>query len=291
VKVLFIAHGAKRRVTKILECLESLYLPTMGEWQTSYTSCKGDASRIVREIGPGHNLVVGIGGDGIINEIVNGLMRLKDRPALAIIPAGSGNDFARSSGFHISLEKFVGALQEPSFRAIDVGIISYESSEEYFINIADTGLGPEAVKRVERFPRWVPASLKFNLAILRTFISYKKPAIACEGENFKWRDRCMLVAMANGRSFASGLIIAPDAQLDDGLFDIILVGEVSILTYIKFLPKIKKGEKINHPKVCYQQSSWVELSGLSSIEKDGESGRRLPARVEVVKEGVRVLVG
>lgn len=235
------------------------------------------------------DLIVAVGGDGTINECVNGIMKAQSQCALSVLPAGTGNDFVRSFAFPNSPELLAKALQNPQFVTVDTGLIEYTDSSEYFINISDAGLGPTVIKRMMREPSWYPAGLKFNSAIIKTLPGYKRPVLKCKGENFEWQGEALVIAVANGKYFASGLGVAPMAKLDDGQFQIFIAGDISIMDYVRNIPKLKKAQIIDHPGLHYFTSPWLEISGDSSMEKDGELGKDLPCKVSCVPSSIRLL--
>ncbi len=257
------------------------------------TKYQGHATELCLESGPELDLIILVGGDGTLNECVTGLMKLNqpERPSLLVFALGSGNDFVKSHKSPKSVEELYKAILDSKSRMVDVGEIQYKNSTDYFINIADAGMGAEVVKKVNVSPSWMGTRMKFSTAILRTFSSYKNVMISCNWENGEWKGLARAIILANGKYFANGLCIGPDAEIDDGLFDLIILGDLSLADYIKYLPKIKRGEHIEHPEVHYHKVSSISINGNSSMEMDGELGKELPAKIEVVPKAIRFLFG
>jgi len=235
------------------------------------------------------DLIVAVGGDGTINECVNGILKSGNDCALSVLPSGTGNDFVRSFSFPETPEALSQVIDDPSYFLADVGQIGYADAIEYFMNIADAGLGPAVLKRMTKSPSWLPSGLKFNSAIIRTLMSFKKPTLSCKGDGFEWEGDALVIAVANGIYFASGLGVAPDGKLDSGEFEVFIAGGISIFDYLTNIPKLKKAKKVDHPGLHYFKSSWLEISGPSSMEKDGEFGHDLPCKVTCLPRAIRLL--
>ena len=286
VKVVLVVNGSKKKALQVGEDLSRLLADRQIDSDTLITERSGHAIELVQNSQA--DGVVALGGDGTINECIQGIMRSERDPFFTAIPLGSGNDLSRSIHFPDNPEELASQINEMKTLSCDVCSVKYGVEEEYFINIADAGFGPAVVDRVERMPRWLGANLRFSFGILRTFLSYKKRQLSVNGEGFEWNGKSMIIAVANGKYFGSGLCIAPMARVDDGVLEVICVGDISLLDYLKQLPKLKKGQKIDHPEVHYFRSPWVKISGQSRLEKDGEMGGELPVRIECMEKVLEV---
>jgi YegS/Rv2252/BmrU family lipid kinase len=241
-------------------------------------------------------LIVAVGGDGSLNECVNGIMQFSANnpsavlPKIALLPEGSGNDFARNFGWPKAVNNFLERLAANSYQKVDVGAIAYGNNEtDYFINAASAGLGPQVVKLVSKMPKSWNGNLKFGLAAIGALCSYQKKDAKLAWSNQSFQGKILAVVCANGKYFGSGIGIAPDAVLTDGLLNITLIGNIGLWQYLRYLPALKRCEKIVHPHVHYftTQELLIEMDG--SFEKDGELGKQAPARVYCIPSKLDLL--
>lgn len=253
------------------------------------------------------DIVISAGGDGTINQVLNGIFvdhspptRL---PVMAILPLGSGNDFARSLDLDNSPVGFVDRLKKFHTREIDVGEVFFSVSppqmgissmqeRRYFLNVFDVGMGPPVVRGVLESGRAFGSAVAYYQSIVKTFFSYKPLMLHAKGDDWEWHSEMRSLAIGNAKYFGNGLCIAPDAEMDDGLFDVFACGAVSVLDFILQSVPLKKGKKIKHPQVSYFKSKKIELSSPSAveIETDGEIIGWLPAKVGFSPYKLSILV-
>jgi len=287
-RVIFILHGAKRGVRKLPSELNKFLSSDLQFFYLFTTNC-GSGKQIAYENADKADLFVVVGGDGLLNEALNGLMIFKREnpekpsPALGLLPHGSGNDFSRSFNWkRKSVEDLFNRLHKKRFVEVDVGTITHANGHiEYFLNEASTGISADVVERVSKMPNFLNGNVRFGWAILECFIRYKKRKISLKTANFEWDEKTLLIACSNGRYFGSGIAIAPDADLTDDFLNIIVIGNVSIWDYLKQLSKLRRGIKIIHPQVHYITTKQLQLSGDWKMEKDGEIGGDLPCTVSI----------
>lgn len=287
-RVIFILHGAKKAVKKLPPELNKLR-PRDVQFYFCFTTDFGSGKQIAYENARKADLFIIVGGDGILNECLNGLMIFKREnpddatPALGLLPHGSGNDFSRSFNWkRKSVEDLLNRLIKKQFIEVDVGTITHANGRiEYFLNEASTGISADVVERVSKMPNFLNGNIRFGWAILECFIRYKKRKISLKSVDFEWSEKTLLIACSNGRYFGSGIAIAPDANLTDGLLNVIVIGNVSVWDYLRQLPKLRKGIKINHPQVHYFTTNQIHLSGDWKMEKDGEIAGDLPCTISI----------
>lgn len=284
--VTFIINGSKKSGVKVLESLRQL--ATQFESEFYFTKSKGHAITIAEKLAEKTDVIVSVGGDGTISECVNGVMlfRLKNPsaplPAIALLPLGSGNDLARNFKWDTSVADLVYRLEHLKYSPVDIGSIEYKNgTQDFFINETSTGLSRSVVERVSQMPSYLNGNLKFGIAILRTFITFRKQTIEIKSDHFNWKGKVMLLVCANGKYFGSGIGIAPDADTNDGLLDITLIGDVTLFDYLKYLPRLRRCEKIIHPEVHYFKCKMLHLAGSGMLEKDGEIGSHLDCSIHI----------
>ena len=227
----------------------------------------------VEAIAGGAGKIVAVGGDGTLNEVINAIIASgKTQVPVMFLPAGTANDWGKTFRPPSGPEMFISRLLSEG-RRIDIGKISWGVSDtHYFLNVADVGMGAQVVKEVQHMKWKLSADIKFLLAILKVFFRFKNEFIDCLIDSrMIYSGHARTVVIANGKYFGSGLCIAPDAAPDDGKFEIVIIGDVSVIEYLKYIPSLRSGKLINHPKVQYHQGREVSIHTNSfQTEADGE---------------------
>jgi len=273
-----------------------------GTFEERFTRASGDATRLTREaLREGAYLVVAVGGDGTINEVVNGFFdgetAVSPSASFGIVPAGTGGDFIKTLG--IPKETFAAAanLKSPP-RAIDVGRLHYVTdggapAVRHFINIASFGIGGLVDRYVNQSSKTFGGKVSFAVATLKAGAKYKNATVrlVLDGGAAK-EGKIYNVAVANGRYFGGGMKVAPDASLDDGLFDVVTMGDMGMSDLLLRGLDIYSGKHLKNPKVSLHRARRVEAQPLDGAEVlldvDGEQPGRLPATFELVSGVLQV---
>jgi diacylglycerol kinase (ATP) len=252
-----------------------------------------------RAVSENYDLIVAAGGDGTINQVVNGMLKsnalAEQLPVLTILPVGSGNDFARTVNITLRGEDLKKRLTSLTPNWIDVGLITFQKDSQehhsYFINVASAGMAPDVLSRMSSGKKRLGSAIAYYVAILVTFWSYRCMNVTVKTSAWQWNDKLRTLAIGNGKFFGSGLCIAPDAKPDDGVFSAFVCGAVSVLDFIRYTNTLKSSRKITHPKIEYKTTKKLELTSESPcrIEADGELLGFLPARVEVIRGRIKFL--
>lgn len=299
-KIIFIIHGRKRGVNQLLTRLHK----TCGEaglqqvWFLSTLRPKHAVELARQAVENGCDYLMAVGGDGTLNEVVNGMMQSKvpasAYPVLGLLPFGSGNDFARSAGLTAHPDRLLGLLKTRSIHRIDLGKVVLEPTGEirFFVNIAGLGLGPEVVRGMEQASGRLGPQLTYFTHILKGFFSYTKKHVRCSSGTWQWEGPLLQMAVAKGRCFGNGLCIAPDARLADGQFQLALFGNLSLWDYLKNLGNLKKGQPVLHPQVTYLKAREVRVESPDGcgIEADGEYVGQAPAIFSILPGAIRFLM-
>lgn len=240
------------------------------------TKKEGDAHAFAADAVQGrHQVIIAAGGDGTVNGVLNGMFSVElSHPKLLIVPIGTGNDFMKTRRKFTTGQQVYDAIISTKSTLIDVGQIQEKEQKHYFLNIADAGFGGETVHTLNRHRKYIGGKIAYPLAILRTFLIYRKAEIAFSCDHFSYQGKVFMLVFCNSSTFASGIIINPDADPTDGVLNITLLGKVSFLDYVRYLPKLKKGIKINHPELHYlttKSAQMTLLSGKAPVEVDGET--------------------
>lgn len=244
------------------------------------------------------DFIVTAGGDGTLNQVVNGVLSSSNKPlpVLGLIPLGSGNDFARMCGLSTNPQSFIDLAEANQPKPVDVGRITCQNQKgdeviRYFINACSIGMGPDVVKRLEKSDRSLGPMLTYWKAITTTFLTHRPQEIECKTPAWEYRGRIRVLAIANGRSLGNSLFIAPDASPDDGVFNTFIAGDIPFLKFLIYQQRLKSREKIKDAMITYNKATDVELSAPEScpIETEGELAGYLPARIEIIPSGIRFL--
>jgi YegS/Rv2252/BmrU family lipid kinase len=269
------------------------------EFKYVFTEKPRQATEIVRElIKDGFDLIIGVGGDGTLNEISSGFFSdysgktINQDAALGIIPSGTGSDFIRFMKVPKEFEKSVALIKNSKNKKIDVGKISYGGTnpkEQYFINVADFGLGAEVIKRVSNIQSAQRGALTYYRGLLTTLMSYRSKTVTLtiDGRH-QLQGEYLIGAVANGRIFGGGMIIAPQAEPDDGYFDLVLIKDMKKLEIIGNTRHLYAGTIAKNPKVIILKARNIKVHSEEEVytEYDGEMGEKLPAEFSIVEKAL-----
>jgi YegS/Rv2252/BmrU family lipid kinase len=301
-KVIVNPESNRGRTRKRWEEIRAGLKSFIREFKFEFTEKPFHATDLAREaIKDGADLVIGVGGDGTMNEIANGFYEdsriINPEATLGLVPSGTGCDLVKSLNIPAGLR---GALQvitdAPSVR-MDVGRVRYRSNagaeeERLFLNVADFGLGGEVVRRVTERRLQRKAS-SYVRCLVTTMIQYKnkRVRIRVDGENLP-DGEYLIGAVANGKIFGKGMKVAPDARLDDGLFDSVLVKGFRFLEFCRHGWKLMNGSHVTHPKVTVirgrKVEAWPGEGEDVLLELDGDQLGRLPATFEIIPRNLLI---
>jgi diacylglycerol kinase (ATP) len=240
--------------------------------------------------------VVAVGGDGTVNEVANGLAGIEGVD-LAVIARGTGWDFVRTYGIPRRLEEAVAVALDGTVRTIDLGRARYRGwdgtdSGSYFANIASAGMSGAIAKRANETSKVLGGRASYLWATLAVFSRWRNDEVQVTVDGERRSGRMHDVVVANGRYFGGGMMICPEAEPDDGLFDVLLIGDLSKRDLLLTLPKTYRGSHLPHPKAELLRGAVVEVETAEPlpVELDGEQPGTTPARFEVVPRALRLRV-
>lgn len=251
-----------------------------------------------RALKAGAQLVIAVGGDGTIDEVVNGFFEngaaINPEAHLAVLNAGTGGDFRRTFDLPEDAAEGVTRIASGTTRRIDIGKLTFiaEDGQEtvrYFNNIASFGLSGETVRAVNgaTWQKSLGGNFAFTWGTLMTAWRHKPRPVKIEtDEGFETVANIGLTAVANGRYFGSGLKVAPNAEPDDGLFDVVIMRDMKFMDLLTGSGNLREGTHVNGPKVQVVRARTVTAMPLGPepvlIDVDGEGPGRLPARFEIL---------
>jgi len=240
----------------------------------------------------GHDRVIAVGGDGTIQEVVNGLLEGEAEISLGILPGGNGNDLARSLALPHRADEALAIALGAMTRRIDVlratrGVGSTATTRHF---VAAGGIGFDAqvaAAMAGRRHRWQRGRLGYALSTLMELLRFQNRRVLLTletpGGDRQIERRVLFVAFANGMYYGGGMQICPDASLADGWFDLCVVGDISRLEAVRQLPGIYRGRHVNHPSVEFERATSAHLEGEPGTlaHLDGEPFGALPLHVEL----------
>jgi len=233
-----------------------------------------------------------VGGDGTVNEVANGVAGTDTE--IAVLPCGTGQDFGRTHGVPSRFDDAVRVALAGETRTIDLGRVECAGSpSRYFANVGSAGMSGAVARRANSMTKALGGRVTFFYALTREFVAWQNTRVVVELDDGVQREGAMHdVIVANGRYHAGGMKLAPDAQQDDGLFDVVVIGDVTKLDFLTTSPKLYSGRYLSHPKIELLRSSAVSIDGAEPLplEVDGEPAGTTPARFEVVPSALRLRV-
>ncbi|WP_352980396.1 diacylglycerol kinase family protein [Mesorhizobium sp. M1227] len=273
-----------------------------GDFELRETQAEGDAERLALDLAAiGFELVIAAGGDGTASEVADGLLKaFRESGRMAefgLLPCGTGIDFARGLGLSNNVDLTLKRIAEAKPRKVDAGCISYVDdhgalASRHFINIASLGLSGATDRAVnaDRRKGKVSAKALFYWRTVWEFLRYRFQEVAITiDDGAPVEARMALVAVANGKFFGGGMMIAPDAELNDGEFDIVILRAAGKLKLIWDIRLLYGARHRNHPAITILRGKKVVVEPLGDVQKnaalidiDGESPGRIPATFEIL---------
>ncbi len=291
---IFIINPAagKGRAVNMVGAIESRFKDFIQSFEVLITEASGHATKLANEAAScgGPVRIYSVGGDGTLNEIVNGIVGLPN-VELGIIPCGSGNDLARFLYPVNDPFKLIKVLPVSTSKPIDLGKVN----GKYFANIASIGFDAEVVLNRQYFKRFplVSGSMSYILAVLVTLIKCKKYNLKITLDNKSAIEKKFLLTIfANGSYYGGGMLAAPDAKIDDGIVDFYLVESLTRLKILKFFPLFQKGEHTNMKEVDMSRGTKaiVESENPFPVNIDGEISLETRISIDLLPQNIKVLI-
>ncbi|ERI95637.1 lipid kinase, YegS/Rv2252/BmrU family [Clostridiales bacterium oral taxon 876 str. F0540] len=290
---LFIINPAagKGKTLKFIPLIEKIFQHRNEKYIIEVTKGVGHASELVRKYCSEEDYrVYSVGGDGTLNEVLNGIVNTNS--SLAVIPCGSGNDFIKSIYNYSKREKIEDIflkMIDGKDKYIDLGKVN----NRYFINIASVGFDAEVAYnaiKLKKLP-FIGGTLAYILGIIITVFKYKSPDLKINIDNRQFNMKALLVAVANGRYYGGGINVTPKAEIDDGIFNICNIEEVSKPKILILFPKVIKGTHSKIKEVHFTNGKNIKLTSPNEISFniDGEISRGKEVEFIMIPNGIKIV--
>jgi YegS/Rv2252/BmrU family lipid kinase len=248
-----------------------------------------------RAVDDGAELLVVVGGDGAFHEVVNGIVGRDVEVALMM--RGTGMDFPRTYGIPTKPEEAARVAANGVAREVDVGKATFRSwagaeATEYFANIGSAGMSAAVARRANAKSKAMGGKASFFVALVEVFFGWRNIEMHVRVDGEERRGTFNNTVVANGQYHGGGMWLAPEAQPDDGLFDVLIFGDLTKVDFVRNVGKLYKGTHLAHPKIEQLRGTFVEIDAAEPlpIELDGEQPGTTPARFEIVPRALRVRV-
>ncbi len=246
----------------------------------------------------GCELVVSVGGDGTVNEIVNGLYEAGSlgNTTLGIISTGTGSDYIRTIGIPRHYEEACQRLLGTRRLTVDLGMVEYTSKGQtlrrLFVNFAGLGLDAEIVRTTTQKYKALGSKASYLVGLLAAFLAYRNRKILLNVDGAAEERKVCTVIISNGKYGGGSMLVAPDADPADGLLDVIIIGNLGKPDLLHSLPRIYRGTHLTHPKVTSRKAKEVEIQSAQqvSVQADGELLGQAPARFQVKAAALRLAI-
>lgn len=223
--------------------------------------------------------LVCVGGDGLIHDLLPILIRY--HLTLLVIPAGTGNDLARTLGLYgLSYQFLLDSLETATPSTIDIALVRHGEVQTPFVQILSAGFDSVVNERANNFKR-VRGSIKYAIAVLLEVWRFKSINFDLLVDERKISGKAMLVCVANGISYGAGMKICPSAKNNDGILEVMIVDHVSPLRFLLVFPRVFLGTHVSHPKVHFFSGSKITMFGDTWAYADGERISHLPIEVTI----------
>ncbi len=273
------------------------------DFEVKYTEYQEHATEITRKaLKEGYDYIVSVGGDGTMNEIVNGFfennIQINPNARLAVFSRGTGCDFIKSLGIKKGFDDFLEVLKRNTSKTVDVGLTKYVDYKKgqvqrYFVNVSDIGIGGDTTYRVNRSSKALKGFLSFAINALLAILFYKNKQYSINiDDKINMNERLNSVIVANGKYFGGGMQVAPEAKLDDGEFDVVIFGNINTIELLLSFPSIYKGRHLTNPKLKIYKGKHITVKSepAALLDIDGEQPGTTDVEFTIIPKAINVMV-
>jgi len=267
-----------------------------------FTNGPEEATTITRQALQSYSQILSVGGDGTLNEVVNGFFEnhelINPDASLAYFFQGTGGDFPRVFQNKRDLPSLIEMLKRKEIIAVDCGLVQYQDAsgkmqDRYFLNVGEVGLGSVSVYNINNRSKALGGRLSFLLGGILTILSYKSTNMKCVVDGkIVANGLTNSVWVANGRFVGGGMMIAPHADLTDGLFDVVVIDDLSTITLLKNMPKIYQGQHLEIPGVAVYKGKDISIISDPPVylDVDGEIPGYTPVHFGLIPKAIKLWI-
>ena len=290
------ANSTHRKWPGIRELLKNAGL----SFDFQFTEGKGHGIELAKAAaGDGCRYLVAVGGDGTVHEVANGIMQTSNarETALGMICTGTGSDLSRSIGIPRDFARACSSLIDPHQLTVDVGLVEYRKKAQvckrYFVNSAGIGFDATVVRTTDKIPKFFGGTIPYLTGLVLSLLGYRnKPVEFQIGDKAVEEAKVLSMVIANGKYFGGGMQIAPEARLDDGLFDMVIVGDFGKIELIRVFPRVYKGTHLDYPKVRLEKDTRITIHSPQRflLHADGEILGEGPVSFQILPRALNLVV-
>lgn len=268
--ILFVVNpiAGKKKAMGLIPKIKETMDKTDITYKITTTEKPMEATEItVKGLKEGFDTVVAVGGDGTINEVTNGIVKV-GRGTLGVIPGGTGNDLSRTLGISPNVEEALASIIRGKTKSIDIG----QANGKMFTNVASMGLDAEIARNTEGLKKFFKGKAAYIASLLKTIISYKTKKLSIVLDDKKIQRDILLIAVGNGRYYGGGMEICPMASIDDGFFHVCTISKINKIKLLFIFPSVFKGKhgkykkyvefhKAKSVKIILEEKAYVNVDG------------------------------
>ncbi len=233
----------------------------------------------------GYKAIFAVGGDGTVNEVANGILMSGKSPFFGVIPAGSGNDFAKSLGIGSEIEY----LLNPMKREIDVALLRHGRKKRFFVNMS--GMGFDSYVTENLIFKGLGGTIPYFTSVLISLFRYKSKHTIIKHDKGEFEQESFMISVANGTYVGGGMKISPFSKMDDGYLDVVIIPKLSAIDVLRYLPKTYNGGHINYPKIQILRTKKISVEADDMlVHVEGDVVAKAPVEIEIIERGMKVIV-
>jgi YegS/Rv2252/BmrU family lipid kinase len=299
-------RSAAGRTGRHFDAIARAVRSSIGDFDWAFTKARGDGTRLAREaVSAGGDFVVAVGGDGTASEVIDGIVdraRPSERDVLfGYIPRGTGGDFRRTLGLEQDVAGAARALASRNVAVCDLGRVTFVGHDgapqiRHFANVAGAGVSGVVSGKVNDGLRLPSGKLSFMLASATALLAWADKPVRWRVDEGSWdEERITALSVCNGRYFGGGMLVAPEARMDDGLFDVVVWSGLGIGDFVTKKRMLYDGTHVKLPNTRVLRARSVEVEPRDGarvlLDVDGEQPGTLPARFDILPGALRIRVG
>ncbi len=287
IKLILNPAAGREKAKRVIPVIKQIFRDRRINLDMDVTQRLGEATCLSREASrKNYQIIVAAGGDGTVNEVVNGMT--ESSSMLGVIPLGLGNDFAKVINIPSKLEEACLAIYNGVAREIDIGKVN----NRYFVNCLGIGFDAWVAYESQRIRGFFLPSFIYLYAVIRMLFKYKAASIRINLADTMLDKKVLLIAIGNGRSSGGGFLLTPDAELDDGLIDACIIDDVARLKLLIHLPEALKGTHKRLPYVTIIKTNRLTVHSSNPVlaHVDGEILEDSHYQIEILPKRLRVIV-